>query len=145
MCNGLRYHDSAPAAPVRRRRHGGGPAECGVSADSCISTRGGDHGGGGGNDRVGDKPKTSPSGGIPLPDAEPSSKRLRAHERLADTTRRYRRRRISEPALAPDSRTLVFTLRETDVPANRGRQDLWSLDLALNWGVNWIFRRFGAA
>ena len=22
---------------------------------------------------------------------------------------------------------------------------LWSLDLALNWGVNWIFRRFGAA
>ena len=22
---------------------------------------------------------------------------------------------------------------------------LWSLDLALNWGVNWIFRQFGAA
>jgi preprotein translocase subunit SecE len=22
---------------------------------------------------------------------------------------------------------------------------LWSLDLALNWGVNWVFRRFGAA
>jgi preprotein translocase subunit SecE len=22
---------------------------------------------------------------------------------------------------------------------------LWSLDLALNWGVNWIFQRFGVA
>ena len=22
---------------------------------------------------------------------------------------------------------------------------LWTLDLALNWGINWIFRRFGAA
>jgi dipeptidyl aminopeptidase/acylaminoacyl peptidase len=41
-----------------------------------------------------------------------------------------RLRRVSEPALSPDYRALVFTLRETDVPANRGRQDLWSLDLA---------------
>ena len=57
-----------------------------------------DDGGGGGNDRVSDKPKNSPSGGIPLPDAEPSSQRLRSHERLADTQRRYRRRRVSEPA-----------------------------------------------
>jgi hypothetical protein len=57
-----------------------------------------DDGGGGGNDRISDKPKTSPSGGIPLPDAEPSSQRLRTHERLADTARRYRRRRVSEPA-----------------------------------------------
>ena len=57
-----------------------------------------DDGGGGGNDRISDKPKTSPSGGIPLPDAEPSSRRLRTHERLADTQRRYRRRRLPEPA-----------------------------------------------
>ena len=58
-----------------------------------------DDGGGGGNDRVSDKPKNSPSGGIPLPDAEQSSKRLRSHERLADTQRRYTRRRLpSEPA-----------------------------------------------
>ena len=57
-----------------------------------------DDGGGGGNDRIGDRPKTSPSGGIPLPDAEPPLKRLRSHERLADTARRYRRRRVSEPA-----------------------------------------------
>jgi hypothetical protein len=34
-------------------------------------------GGGGGNDRITDKPKTSPSGGIPLPDAEPAPVRLR--------------------------------------------------------------------
>lgn len=38
--------------------------------------------------------------------------------------------RVSEPALAPDGRTLAFTVRETDLDANRGRQDLWSLDLA---------------
>ena len=53
-------------------------------------------GGGGGNDRVGGKPKNSPSGGIPLPDADPSSQRLRSHERLADTARRYTRRRVSD-------------------------------------------------
>ena len=57
-----------------------------------------DDGGGGGNDRISDKPKTSPGGGIPLPDADPPSQRLRSHERLADTQRRYRRRRVSEPA-----------------------------------------------
>jgi hypothetical protein len=58
-----------------------------------------DDGGGGGNDRVSNKPKNSPSGGIPLPDAEPSSQRLRSsHERLADTQRRYTRRRVPEPA-----------------------------------------------
>ena len=57
-----------------------------------------DDGGGGGNDRISDKPKTSPSGGIPLPDAEPPAQRLRTHERIADTARRYHRRRVSEPA-----------------------------------------------
>lgn len=38
--------------------------------------------------------------------------------------------RVSEPTLSPDGKTVVFTLRETDIAANRGRQDLWSLDLA---------------
>ena len=37
--------------------------------------------------------------------------------------------RVSEPALSPDGKTVVFTLRETDIAANRGRQDLWTLDL----------------
>jgi hypothetical protein len=55
-------------------------------------------GGGGGNDRIGDKPKTSPSGGIPLPDAEPSSHRMRSHDRLADRYRSRERRRVVEPA-----------------------------------------------
>ncbi|MGH8189769.1 MAG: TolB family protein, partial [Steroidobacteraceae bacterium] len=41
-----------------------------------------------------------------------------------------RLKRVSEPALSPDGRTLAFTVRETDMEANRGRQDLWSLDLA---------------
>src|ERR1044072_5137754 len=43
-----------------------------------------DEGGGGGSDRISDTPKTSPSGGIPLPDAEPAPVRLRGHERPSD-------------------------------------------------------------
>src|SRR3546814_14166975 len=38
--------------------------------------------------------------------------------------------RVSDPAIAPDGRTVVFSVRETDMAANRGRVDLWSLDLA---------------
>jgi hypothetical protein len=38
-------------------------------------------GGGGGNDRVSIRPKGTPGGGIPLPDAEPAPIRLRGHER----------------------------------------------------------------
>jgi dipeptidyl aminopeptidase/acylaminoacyl peptidase len=38
--------------------------------------------------------------------------------------------RVSEPVLSPDGKTVAFTLRETDMEANRGRTDLWSLDLA---------------
>jgi dipeptidyl aminopeptidase/acylaminoacyl peptidase len=40
-----------------------------------------------------------------------------------------RLRRVSEPALSPDGRTVVFTVRETDMEANRGRTDLWVLDV----------------
>jgi hypothetical protein len=56
-------------------------------------------GGGGGNDRLPIRPpKTSPSGGIPLPDAEPARVRLRTHETLRDAIRRPERRRVVEPA-----------------------------------------------
>ena len=37
--------------------------------------------------------------------------------------------RVSGPALSPDSSRLVWTQRETDLTANKGRTDLWSLDL----------------
>jgi hypothetical protein len=57
-----------------------------------------DEGGGGGSDRISDTPKTSPSGGIPLPDAEPAPVRLRGHERLADLLPKPERRRVAEPA-----------------------------------------------
>src|SRR3954466_15048748 len=59
-----------------------------------------DDSGGGGNDRISDKPKTSPSGGIPLPDAGQSSRRCRSgHDKLAAPSRRYVRRRVpAEPA-----------------------------------------------
>jgi hypothetical protein len=56
-----------------------------------------DEGGGGGSDRISDAPKTSPSGGIPLPDAEPAPVRLRGHERLADLLPKPDRRRVTEP------------------------------------------------
>ncbi len=38
--------------------------------------------------------------------------------------------RVSEPTLSPDGQKVAFTLRETDAAANRGRMDLWVLDLA---------------
>jgi hypothetical protein len=59
-----------------------------------------DDSGGGGNDRVTDKPKTSPSGGIPLPTAVQSDRRLRSgHDKLADPSRRRVRTRTPvEPA-----------------------------------------------
>ncbi|HEU4487221.1 MAG TPA: S9 family peptidase [Povalibacter sp.] len=41
-----------------------------------------------------------------------------------------RLKRVSQPVLSPDGRTVVFTVRETDMSANRGRTDLWSLDIA---------------
>jgi hypothetical protein len=59
-----------------------------------------DDSGGGGNDRVSDKPKTSPSGGIPLPYAVQSDRRLRSgHDKLVDPGRRtVRTRKTIEPA-----------------------------------------------
>ncbi|MBX3703323.1 MAG: S9 family peptidase [Steroidobacteraceae bacterium] len=38
--------------------------------------------------------------------------------------------RISEPRLSPDGKRVVFTLRETDFAADRGRSDLWLVDVA---------------
>lgn len=33
--------------------------------------------------------------------------------------------RLSEPQVSPDGKWVVFTLRKTDLAANRGRTDLW--------------------
>ncbi len=41
-----------------------------------------------------------------------------------------RLKRVSQPIVSPDGQNVVFTVRETDMTANRGRQDLWSLELA---------------
>jgi hypothetical protein len=57
--------------------------------------------GGGGNDRVPGRPKTSPSGGIPLPDAVQSAIRLRSHDRLADLKPGRERRPAREPVRRP--------------------------------------------
>ena len=37
--------------------------------------------------------------------------------------------RISEPQVSPDGTWIVFTLRKTDLDANRGRTDLWLIDV----------------
>ncbi len=37
--------------------------------------------------------------------------------------------RVSDPQVSPDGRYVVYVLRETDLEANRGRTDLWLLDL----------------
>ena len=38
-------------------------------------------------------------------------------------------RRLAAPAVSPDGRWAVYQLRETDLEGNRGRTDLWLLDL----------------
>ena len=70
-----------------------------------------DDAGGGGNDRISDKPKTSPSGGIPLPFAVQSDKRLRSgHDKLADPgRRRVRTRKPVEPARPSRRRVTSWT------------------------------------
>src|SRR4051794_6089146 len=73
-----------------------------LRSDTIEGRDGGDEdegGGGGGSDRISDRPKVSPSGGIPLPDAEPAPVRLRGHERLSDLRPRPDRRRVVEPAV----------------------------------------------
>jgi dipeptidyl aminopeptidase/acylaminoacyl peptidase len=37
--------------------------------------------------------------------------------------------RVSDPQVSPDGRYVVYVQRETDLEANRGRTDLWLLDL----------------
>jgi dipeptidyl aminopeptidase/acylaminoacyl peptidase len=39
-------------------------------------------------------------------------------------------RRLAGPTVSPDGRWAVYQLRETDLAANRGRTDLWLLDLS---------------
>ena len=39
-------------------------------------------------------------------------------------------RRLSEPAVSPDGRQAAYQLRETDLDANKGRNDIWLADLA---------------
>ncbi|MBN2103975.1 S9 family peptidase [bacterium] len=36
--------------------------------------------------------------------------------------------RISEPQISPDGKQIVFTLRRTDLKANRGRKDIWLIN-----------------
>lgn len=42
--------------------------------------------------------------------------------------------RISDPQISPDGRYVVFSVRKTDLDANRGRSGLWLVDLASKSG-----------
>lgn len=39
-------------------------------------------------------------------------------------------KRLSDPQVSPDGRYVAYVLRETDMDANKGRTDIWLLDLA---------------
>src|SRR5580692_10554966 len=41
-----------------------------------------------------------------------------------------RLKRLSDPQVSPDGHYLAYVLRETDMEANKGRTDVWLLDLA---------------
>src|ERR1700704_2723245 len=38
-------------------------------------------------------------------------------------------KRVTDPQVSPDGHYVAFVLRETDMEANRGRTDVWLLDL----------------
>src|SRR5690349_20763655 len=40
--------------------------------------------------------------------------------------------RVSEPAVSPNGKQVAFTVRETDLSADRGRTDVWVRDIAGN-------------
>src|SRR6185437_16400377 len=40
-----------------------------------------------------------------------------------------RLKRLTDPQLSPDGRYVAYVLRETDMEANKGRTDIWLLDL----------------
>jgi dipeptidyl aminopeptidase/acylaminoacyl peptidase len=46
-----------------------------------------------------------------------------------------RLRRVSDPQLSPDGRYVAFAVRETDIEADRGRSDLWLIDLRMAGGA----------
>jgi hypothetical protein len=61
-----------------------------------------DDGGGRGPERPPQMPPSSPSGGLPLPDAVPARVRLRDHGRLGDYLPARERRPAREPAREPE-------------------------------------------
>lgn len=61
-----------------------------------------DDGGGRGPERPPQAPSSSPSGGLPLPDAMPARVRLREHGRLGDHLPARERRPSHDPAREPD-------------------------------------------
>jgi dipeptidyl aminopeptidase/acylaminoacyl peptidase len=60
---------------------------------------------------------------VPLPaEAQSQSQAFCVYDMLAMD-------RISDPQVSPDGRTIVFVVRKTDLDANRGRTDLWLVNV----------------
>lgn len=75
-----------------------------------------------GNDRTGPStPRDRPSGGLPLPDAQPARVRLRGHEKLGDLLPAHERRPAREPAPAPEPRRVSGARDAPPGPAARRR------------------------
>ena len=66
----------------------------------------------------------APTSPVPAPaHANPSEMRPFTAEDLV------RIKRVTDPQVSPDGHYVAFVLRETDMEANRGRTDVWLLDL----------------
>src|SRR3954471_116695 len=67
--------------------------------------------------------------GIVLQVATPALSQNAAASRALTPTDLNQLARVGDPRVSPDGRRVVYTLREVDLEANRGRTDLWMLDL----------------
>src|ERR1700761_1013546 len=66
--------------------------------------------------------------------APPAPLPANAHSKPADVKAftaddLVRLKRVTDPQVSPDGRYVAYVVRETDMEANRGRTDIWLLDL----------------
>src|SRR6266481_2669161 len=68
--------------------------------------------------------RTAPTTPVP-----PATRATPAQMRPLSADDLVRLRRLTDPKVSPDGHYVAFVLRETDMDANRGRTDIWLLDL----------------
>jgi dipeptidyl aminopeptidase/acylaminoacyl peptidase len=75
---------------------------------------------------VGMASPSSAAPGVPVP-ASANAAPAKRQPLTADDL--VRLKRVSDPQVSPDGHWVAFVMRETDMEANRGRTDIWLLDL----------------